>query len=185
MEGIYTEVSKITDSERNKHHQRVLCNEIPRLHNETIKQLAVRIETLVRKAIALNKNDYKKNDRNFHEYSSTTITEISDKKQSIASIFNSRNQYRNLKLQYLNNIHTNTSQIKNNHESDTELAGKITQIINIYEKNPNFKGKPSFKNWCNYCRRYGQSIAECRRKQQDDQNKPQKYIKPKILSIDT
>ena len=47
------------DFERNKQHQRVICNEIRRLPNETIKQLAVRIETLVRKAYSLNTHDYK------------------------------------------------------------------------------------------------------------------------------
>ena len=47
------------DSERNKQHQRVLCNKIRRLPNETIKQLAVRIETLNRKAYSLNTHDYK------------------------------------------------------------------------------------------------------------------------------
>ena len=55
---------------------------------------------------------------------------------------------------------------------------KITEILNIYEKNPNFKGKPSFKKWCNYSRQYGHSIAECRQKQQDNQNKPQKHKEP-------
>ena len=50
--------------------------------------------------------------------------------------------------------------------------------MNIYEKNPNFKGKPSLKKWCNYWRKYGHSIAECRQKQQDNQNKPQKYKEP-------
>ena len=39
------EFSKMFDSERNKQHQRVLCNEIRRLPIETIKQLAVGIET--------------------------------------------------------------------------------------------------------------------------------------------
>ena len=53
------EFSKIVDSERNKQHQRVLCNEIRRLPNETIKQLAVRIETLVPKAYSLNTHDNK------------------------------------------------------------------------------------------------------------------------------
>ena len=53
------EFSKMFDSVRNKQHQRVLCNEIRRLPNETIKQLAVRIETLVRKAYSLNTHDYK------------------------------------------------------------------------------------------------------------------------------
>ena len=48
------EFSKMFDSERNKQHQRVLCNEFRRLPNETIKQLAVGIETLVRKAYSLN-----------------------------------------------------------------------------------------------------------------------------------
>ena len=38
------------DSERNKQHQRVLCSEIRRLPNETIKQFAVRIETRFLKA---------------------------------------------------------------------------------------------------------------------------------------
>ena len=37
------------------------------------------------------------------------------------------------------------------------------------------KGKPSFKKCCNYCRRYGHSTAECRQKQQDNQNKLQKH----------
>ena len=41
------EFSKMFDSERNKQHQRVLFNEVRRLPNETIKKLAVRIETLV------------------------------------------------------------------------------------------------------------------------------------------
>ena len=57
----------------------------------------------------------------------------------------------NLKLQYVNNIQTTTTQINNSHNSDTDLSEKITEILNIYEKNPNFEGKPSFKKWCNYC----------------------------------
>ena len=78
----------------------------------------------------------------------------------------------NLKLQYVNNIQSTTLQISNIHGSDTELSEKIAQNLNIYEKNPNFKGKPTFKRWFNYCRRYGHSIAECRQKSQDNQNKP-------------
>ena len=81
----------------------------------------------------------------------------------------------NLKLQYVNRIETKTTHINNVQEPDTELIEKITEILNIYERNPNFKGKPSFKKWCNYCRRYGHSISECRQKQQDSQNKPQKH----------
>ena len=68
----------------------------------------------------------------------------------------------NLKVQYVNIIQTNTTQIKNTHNSDVDFSKKITVILNIYEKNPNFKGKPSFKKWCNYCRKYRHSIAECR-----------------------
>ena len=84
----------------------------------------------------------------------------------------------NLKLQYVNRIETNTTNINNIQDSDTDLVEKITEILNIYEKHPNFKGKPSFKKWCNYCRRYGHSFSECRQKQQDNQNKPQKYKEP-------
>ena len=84
----------------------------------------------------------------------------------------------NIKLQYVNRIETNTTYINNIQESDTDLIEKITEILSIYERNPNFKGKSSFKKWCNYCRRYGHSIAECRQKQQDNQNKPQKHKEP-------
>ena len=52
----------------------------------------------------------------------------------------------NLKLQYVNRIETNTTHINNIQESDTDLIEKITEILNIYKKHPNFKGKPSFKN---------------------------------------
>ena len=70
------EFSKVFDSEKNKQHQRLLCKEIRRLPNQTIKQLAVKIETLVRKAYSLNTHDYKKhkNDRNFNDDSNTSIT---------------------------------------------------------------------------------------------------------------
>ena len=57
----------------------------------------------------------------------------------------------NLKQQYVNRIETNTTHINNIQESGTDLVEKITEILNIYEKHPNFKGKPSFKKWCNYC----------------------------------
>ena len=68
----------------------------------------------------------------------------------------------NLKLQYVNRIETNTTHINNIQGPDIDLIEKITEILNIYEKNPNFEGKPSFNKWCNYCRRYGHTIAECR-----------------------
>ena len=84
----------------------------------------------------------------------------------------------NLKLQYVNRIETNTTHINNIQDSDVDLSEKITEILDIYERNPNFKGKQFFKKWCNYCRRYGHIIAECRQKQQDNQNKPQKHKDP-------
>ena len=79
----------------------------------------------------------------------------------------------NLKLQYVNRIEANTTHMNNIQESDIDLSEKITEILNIYEKIPNFNGKPSSKNWGNFCRRYGHSISECRQKQQDNQNNPQ------------
>ena len=65
----------------------------------------------------------------------------------------------NLKLQYVNRIETNTTHINNIQESDTDLIEKVTEILNIYEKHQIFKSKPSFKKWCNYCRRYGHSFV--------------------------
>ena len=195
------EFSKMFDSERNKQQQRVLCNEIRRLPNETIKQLAVRIKTLVRKAYSLNTHDYK--NTKMTEILMMTLTpqlrKIAIKKRAShpssirepdldfrklvdkleqAEITMKLEETENLKLQYVNRIETASTNINNIQESDTDLVEKITEILNIYEKHPNFKGKPSFKKWCNYCRRYGHSISECRQKQQDNQNKPQKYKEP-------
>ena len=195
------EFSKMLDSERNKQHQRVLCNEIRRLPNETIKQLAVRIETLVRKEYSMNTHVYK--NKKMTEVLMMTLTpqlrKIAIKKRAShpssirepdldfrklvdkleqAEITMKLEETENLKIQYVNRIETNTTHINDVHDSDVDLTEKITEILNIYEKNPNFKGKPSFKKWCNYCRRYGHSIAECRQKQQDNQNKLQKYKKP-------
>ena len=84
----------------------------------------------------------------------------------------------NLKLQFVNNIQTTTSQNNNIKDSDNELAEKITQYLKIHDKNANFKGKSSFRKRGNHCRRYGHSIYECRQKQQNNQNKPQKHIEP-------
>ena len=52
----------------------------------------------------------------------------------------------NLKLQYVNKIETTPTNINNIQESETDLVEKITEILNIYEKNPNFKGKHLSKN---------------------------------------
>ena len=195
------EISKIFDSERNKQHQRVLCNEIRRLPNETIKQLAVRIETLVGKAYSLNTHDYKnaKMTKTLMMILTPQLRKIAIKKRAshpssigepdlefrklvdkleLAEITMKLEETENLKLHYGNQIKTNTTHINNTQGSDTDLIEKITEILKIYEKNPNFKGKPSFKKWCNYCRRYGHSIAESRQKQQDNQNKPQKHKEP-------
>ena len=52
----------------------------------------------------------------------------------------------NVKLQYVIRIETNTTHRKSIQESDVDLSEKISEILNIYEKNPNFKGEISFKN---------------------------------------
>ena len=47
------------DSEQNKEHQKTLCNEVRKLSNETKKQRAIRIETLVGDPYSLNTKDFK------------------------------------------------------------------------------------------------------------------------------
>ena len=144
MEKIH---SKIFDSERNKQHQRVFCNEIRKIPNETIKQFAVRIGTLVRKACTPNTHDYE--DTKKTEILMMTLTtqlrKIAIKKRAshpssirepdkgfkklvdkleLAEITMKLNETDNLKLQYVNNIQCTTSQMNNNYDSDTELAEK-------------------------------------------------------------
>ena len=157
------------DSERNKQHQRILYNEIRRLPNETIKQLAVKIETLVRRAYSLNTHDYQ--NTKMTEILRMTLTsqlrKIAIKKRAShpfsirepdlgfrklvnklvqAEITMKLEGTKNQKQQYVNNIQINTSQINNINDSDTELSEKSTEILSMYEKNPSFKGKTSFKN---------------------------------------
>ena len=53
----------------------------------------------------------------------------------------------NLKLQYVNRIETNTTNINNIQESDTDLVEKITEILNIFVKNTqNLKANHLSKN---------------------------------------
>ena len=46
-------------TEKNEQHQRVICNKVRRLANETFEQLAVRIKTLIRKEYSDDTHDYK------------------------------------------------------------------------------------------------------------------------------
>ena len=181
--------------------KKILYNEIRRLTNETIKQLAVSIETLVRKAYSVNTHNYKntKMTENLTMTLTPQLRKIAMKKRGShpssirepdldfrklvdkleqAEITKKLEEIENLKLQYVNRIETNTTQINNIDDSDVDLTEKITEILNICEINSNFKGKPSFKKWCSYCRRCGHSIAKCRQKQQDNQNKTQKFKEP-------
>ena len=156
------------DSERNKQHRRVVCTEIRRLPNETIKQLAVRIEALVRKAFSLNTHDYK--NTKLTEILMMVLTphlgKIAIKKRAShpssirepeldwrklvdkleqAEVTIKLEETENHKLKYINEIQTNTTHINNIQDSDVDLSEKITEILKIYEKNPNSKGEPSFK----------------------------------------
>ena len=96
LERFTQEFSKMFDSERNKHHQRVLFNEIRRLPNETIKKLAVRIQTLVQKAYSLNTHDYKNTKMTEILMMTQTpqLRKIAIKKESITPLINSRTRFR-------------------------------------------------------------------------------------------
>ena len=52
----------------------------------------------------------------------------------------------NLKVRYVGNIQTKTSQFSSIKDSDNELPEKITQILNIYEKNQTSKVNRLLKN---------------------------------------
>ena len=156
------EFSKMFDLERIKKHQRVFCNKVRRLPNETIEQLVVRIETLVRKAYSINNHVHK--NTKMAEILMMTLTpqlqkKVIKKRASLpssirepdldfrklvdkleqAEITMKLEETENLKLQFVNNIQTTTSQINNINDSDTELFEKISEVLNIYEKNPKFK----------------------------------------------
>ena len=152
-----------------------------------MKQLAVRIKTLVLKTYSLNTHDY--NNTKMTEILMMTLTpqlrkisiikrasrpssirepdldfrKLVDKPER-SEITMKLEETENLKLQYVNNVQTTTSQINNVNDSDTDLSEKITEILNIYKLNPNFKGKPSIKNSVIFAA-IRHIIAECRQKQ--------------------
>ena len=133
------------DLEKNKQHQRVLCNKIRRLPNVTIKQLAVRIETLVRKAYSLNTHDYKNTKMTEMMTLTPQIRKIAVSKRAShpssirepdldfrklvdkleqAEITMKLEETENIKLRYVNNIQTTTTQIYNIHNSEPDLSKK-------------------------------------------------------------
>ena len=137
----FTQVfSKMFVSERNKQHQRVLCNEIRRLPNETIKQLAVP------NAYSLNTYDYKNTKiieivmmtstpqlrkialkkRASHPSSiqkpDLDFRKLVDKLEQ-AEITMKLEETENLKLQYVNRIETNTTHV-NTYKNQTQTCLK-------------------------------------------------------------
>ena len=135
------------DSERNKQHQIVLGNKICRLPNETIKKLAVRIETLVRKAYSLKTHGYKIT--KMTDYLMMTLTpqlkKITIKKRAShpssirepdldfrklvdkleqAEITMKLEETENLKLKNVKRIETNTTHINNIQDSDVAVSEK-------------------------------------------------------------
>ena len=57
----------------------------------------------------------------------------------------------NLKLQYVYRIETKTTHLNNIQGSDVDLTEKITEILKIYEKNPDFQRQTIFEKWCKFC----------------------------------
>ena len=124
------------DAERNKKHQRVLFNKIRRLPIETLEQLDVRIETLVRKIYSLKTHDYKNTkmtevlmmtlkpqlrkiaikERSSHPSSIRKLNRDFRKlvdKLAQAKVTVKLAETKNLKLQNVNKVRTKISHIKN------------------------------------------------------------------------
>ena len=86
----------------------------------------------------------------------------------------------NLKLQYLSKIDRTTSQENNTLDSDTWLAKKTFKHSNfkyLREKSKLWK-KTIIHEMIQLLPLIWYNISECRRKQQDNQNKPQKHREP-------
>ena len=178
------EFSKMFDSERNKQQQRVLCNEIRRLPNETIKQLAVRIETLVRKAYSLNTHDYK--NTKMTEILMMTLTpqlrKIAIKKRAShpssirepdldfrklvdkleqAEITMKLKETENLKLQYVNRIETRNNYSRSNSNTTRFVSRSNSQSRNNYYPN-NQSRNSSYNRNRNYSNNRNRSYSNNR-----------------------
>ena len=161
------------------------------------KQLAVRIETLMGKTYSVNTHDFKT--RRWPKFYYVLITTIKERRKNIRSLHTSSirepdkdfrklvdnieqaktamniEKTESLLLKQVSIIPETNSYRNNIEDRDTQLAEKLTQLINIYKKNAIFKEKPPIKKWCNYCKRYWHSITECWQKQQDKLKLPPKH----------
>ena len=53
------------------------------------------------------------------------------------------------------------------------------QLMFTQPKDPNYKHNSAYKNYCSYCHRRNHSISACFKKQQDDEDKRDKYARSK------
>ena len=84
----------------------------------------------------------------------------------------------NLKLQYVNRIETTPTNINNIQESETDLVEKITEILNITKRTRTLKANHLQKNGVIIADDTDIVFPNVDKKQQDSQNKPQKYKEP-------
>ena len=84
----------------------------------------------------------------------------------------------NLKLQYVNRIQTNTTHINNIQESDTDLIEKITKNLTSTNEIQTLKANHLSKNGVITADNTDTVSPNMDKKQQDNQNKPQKHKEP-------
>ena len=126
--------------------------------NETMKQLAVRIENSVQKFYSLNAHNFKITKtkeilrmtltpqlKKLHIKRASQPSSLGEPDVDFRKLENEIERAEttikldeNLKLQYVKTVQITTSHMNNIQESDNEKAEKFTQTLNIYEKNPNF-----------------------------------------------
>ena len=128
------------DSEKSKQQAKIILQQLQKHTNESLRSLALRIETLVKTAYSLYTEDYRNSVMN--------------------QIF--IRCYINDDLKQMNIARNNINELNQNdlEQFERTICNVLNGINNTYDKK-NFKGRPKFALFCSYCSSHGHTKGRC------------------------
>ena len=181
-------------SQKNAYYAHVEALTLSKIDNETVRHFAIKVQQLVEKGWC-NENGSTINlkcdeivtkglPKNLKDFANkrqvkhtSTVLEPSIPFHTLVKlvdaedIANDKTRTHDLALE-INNI---TKQLN----TQTLDPSSQEQPMFTQPKDPNNKNKPSFKKYCSYCHRTNHSISACFKKQRDDEDKRDAYVRSK------
>ena len=168
------------DSEKSKQQAKIVLQQLQKHTNESLRSLALRIETLVKTAYSLYTEDYRISVMNQkfircldNELKTAALKKHANHKQTPRE---PEMPFNHKRLYEVNQTTTNISEdlkqmnvacnnINDLNENDLEqFEGTICNVLNginnTYDRK-NFKGRPKFALFCSYCISHGHTKGRC------------------------